>query len=702
MLLDKHRNIIVTDFGFANQFDSATDDLMATTCGSPCYAAPELVVNAGLYAGSAVDIWSCGVILYAMLCGFLPFDDDPSNPDSDNINQLYKYIMSTNLMFPSHVSDGARDLLLKMLVPDPTKRCSLDYITGHPWLKEYRSLFKISTPPDNNNIGVEQKKINVKKESPIPVNNSVSTTLPRQHNKSGTTDFSSRKTHIPTVARDRFAPVANEKYFTSKKREAEKEQKLTETSSKNSFVNFAISQPSATTTTTESPVLATPLFPSMRSSKTPTLITRKPIKDDTIVTNGDSKEVSAINPEKSLSSPVSINENKVFNLSTFGNIYKNQRQGTDKFFGFFSTAKVSQNTTNTTNEDLMSESTVDQAESLQESANEREYTTTDNESSVYQEKKYVIHSISDVSTMGVSAPSLCLSEDMNSSPTTPVPKQFRKSTDRTNEKQLKILTGPTNQEFGRSKDEPHHFEPEDNTPSITSPKAKDKSSVCTDSIISENGTSSIRSSLVSFKDTPRHTTIFHSSKDESQSSLPIRHHYTQTQHNDSRTSIKSTSTNGNQDAKAQIQPEVTSSTRLTTKTVSNAVGDSGRKAFAAVRKSIYRKHKNQAHVENQSQNVNEATERNGSTPNKREPLISFSKSRFEEPGKQIQSKRDRQSNNNQRHTWGNSNVMASISEVPGKAGVSNETASKRTGNKMMDWIKKRSQGTYFLNYNALG
>ncbi|OAD04000.1 hypothetical protein MUCCIDRAFT_143745, partial [Mucor lusitanicus CBS 277.49] len=103
LLLDKNRNIIVTDFGFANQFASAADDMMATTCGSPCYAAPELVVNAGLYAGSAVDIWSCGVILYAMLCGFLPFDDDPSNPDSDNINQLYRYILSTNLMFPSHV-----------------------------------------------------------------------------------------------------------------------------------------------------------------------------------------------------------------------------------------------------------------------------------------------------------------------------------------------------------------------------------------------------------------------------------------------------------------------------------------------------------------------------------------------------------------------------------------------------------------------
>ncbi|KAI8145956.1 kinase-like domain-containing protein, partial [Fennellomyces sp. T-0311] len=104
LLLDRDRNIIITDFGFANQFSSAKNDLMATSCGSPCYAAPELVVSEGMYVGSAVDIWSCGVILYAMLCGYLPFDDDPANPEGDNINLLYKYILNTQLAFPDYVS----------------------------------------------------------------------------------------------------------------------------------------------------------------------------------------------------------------------------------------------------------------------------------------------------------------------------------------------------------------------------------------------------------------------------------------------------------------------------------------------------------------------------------------------------------------------------------------------------------------------
>ncbi|KAJ8662780.1 hypothetical protein O0I10_001744 [Lichtheimia ornata] len=141
LLLDRNRCVIITDFGFANQFSSTKDDLMSTSCGSPCYAAPELVISEGLYVGSAVDIWSCGVILYAMLCGYLPFDDDPANPDGDNINLLYKYILNTELAFPDYVSPEARDLLRKMLVPDPAKRCTMETIMDHPWLSPHRSLF---------------------------------------------------------------------------------------------------------------------------------------------------------------------------------------------------------------------------------------------------------------------------------------------------------------------------------------------------------------------------------------------------------------------------------------------------------------------------------------------------------------------------------------------------------------------------------
>ncbi|OZJ02239.1 hypothetical protein BZG36_04544 [Bifiguratus adelaidae] len=141
LLLDRHRNMIITDFGFANDFEQRGDELMATSCGSPCYAAPELVVSDGMYVGSAVDIWSCGVILYAMLCGYLPYDDDPDNPDGENINLLYKYILTTPLVFPDYVSAEARDLCRRMLVADPTKRYTMVDIMRHRWVSTYRSLF---------------------------------------------------------------------------------------------------------------------------------------------------------------------------------------------------------------------------------------------------------------------------------------------------------------------------------------------------------------------------------------------------------------------------------------------------------------------------------------------------------------------------------------------------------------------------------
>ncbi|KZT00366.1 Pkinase-domain-containing protein [Laetiporus sulphureus 93-53] len=141
LLLDRHRNVIITDFGFANRFEHRADDLMQTSCGSPCYAAPELVISDGLYVGSAVDIWSCGVILYAMLAGYLPFDDDPANPDGDNINLLYKYIVNTPLSFPEYVSVDARDLLSIMLVPDPAHRADLPTVMAHKWLVPYAHLF---------------------------------------------------------------------------------------------------------------------------------------------------------------------------------------------------------------------------------------------------------------------------------------------------------------------------------------------------------------------------------------------------------------------------------------------------------------------------------------------------------------------------------------------------------------------------------
>ncbi|KAI9493542.1 kinase-like domain-containing protein [Zychaea mexicana] len=132
LLLDDQRHIVITDFGFANNC-TGQDDLLSTCCGSPCYAAPELLVGAE-YVGPAVDIWSCGVVLYAMLCGFLPFDDH------HNMSLLHKDMLETQLVFPPRVSQDARDLMRQMLNPNPEDRCKMETILAHPWLASQRTL----------------------------------------------------------------------------------------------------------------------------------------------------------------------------------------------------------------------------------------------------------------------------------------------------------------------------------------------------------------------------------------------------------------------------------------------------------------------------------------------------------------------------------------------------------------------------------
>lgn len=85
-----------------------------------------------------------------MLAGYLPFDDDPANPDGDNINLLYKYIVTTPLTFPEYVSPHARDLLRRILVPDPRKRADLFEVARHSWLSEYAHVVSHITSSTTN------------------------------------------------------------------------------------------------------------------------------------------------------------------------------------------------------------------------------------------------------------------------------------------------------------------------------------------------------------------------------------------------------------------------------------------------------------------------------------------------------------------------------------------------------------------------
>lgn len=137
LLLDSDNNIKIADFGLSNVAHDG--DFLRTSCGSPNYAAPE-VISGNLYAGAEVDVWSCGVILYALLCGTLPFDDE-------SIPNLFKKIKSGMYSLPSHLSQSARDLILRMLVVDPMKRISIAEVRQHPWYLHKLPAY-LALPPE--------------------------------------------------------------------------------------------------------------------------------------------------------------------------------------------------------------------------------------------------------------------------------------------------------------------------------------------------------------------------------------------------------------------------------------------------------------------------------------------------------------------------------------------------------------------------
>ncbi|URE15152.1 Cbl-interacting protein kinase [Musa troglodytarum] len=129
VLVDEKGNVKVSDFGLsALPQHVGNDGLLHTTCGSPNYVAPEVLKNRG-YDGARSDIWSCGVILYVILSGSLPFDDR-------NLAVLCQKIFRGNTKIPRWLSPDAQDLLRRMLDPNPITRMDAAGIKAHDWFKQ--------------------------------------------------------------------------------------------------------------------------------------------------------------------------------------------------------------------------------------------------------------------------------------------------------------------------------------------------------------------------------------------------------------------------------------------------------------------------------------------------------------------------------------------------------------------------------------
>uniref|UniRef100_A0A803LZ90 non-specific serine/threonine protein kinase n=1 Tax=Chenopodium quinoa TaxID=63459 RepID=A0A803LZ90_CHEQI len=140
LLLDEEGNIKVSDFGLSAVAESAVavskeKMMLQTSCGTPAFAAPEIVGRTrNGYDGSKADAWSCGVILFVMITGYLPFDDG-------NLVIMYRKMHRKEYRFPSWVSKPARGLISRLLDPIPKSRLSIDDIPNDSWFKNHGMLY---------------------------------------------------------------------------------------------------------------------------------------------------------------------------------------------------------------------------------------------------------------------------------------------------------------------------------------------------------------------------------------------------------------------------------------------------------------------------------------------------------------------------------------------------------------------------------
>ncbi|KAK2841859.1 hypothetical protein Q5P01_012059 [Channa striata] len=131
-------SVKLTDFGFSNLFQPGT--MLATSCGSLAYSAPEILLGEE-YDAPSVDIWSLGVILYMLVCGVPPFQET-------NDSETLVMILDCRYSVPEHISDDCRDLISRMLQKDPCRRASLKQIEAHGWLQGLENaLLSPEAPP---------------------------------------------------------------------------------------------------------------------------------------------------------------------------------------------------------------------------------------------------------------------------------------------------------------------------------------------------------------------------------------------------------------------------------------------------------------------------------------------------------------------------------------------------------------------------
>lgn len=151
LLLDEDGNLKITDFGLSALSESKRQDgLLHTICGTPAYVSPEVINRQG-YEGAKADIWSCGVILFVLLSGYLPFRDQ-------NLMEMYRKIRDADFKFPKWFSSDACKLISRILDPNPKTRIPISKIMTNAWFRKgFHS--KPSQPNEESTDKVSEKSL---------------------------------------------------------------------------------------------------------------------------------------------------------------------------------------------------------------------------------------------------------------------------------------------------------------------------------------------------------------------------------------------------------------------------------------------------------------------------------------------------------------------------------------------------------------
>lgn len=178
LLLDENGDLKVSDFGLSALSESKRQDgLLHTACGTPAYVAPEVITRKG-YDGARSDIWSCGVILFVLMAGYLPFHDP-------NLMEMYRKIGNAEFKCPSWFPSDVRRLITRILDPNPQTRVSIEKIKENSWFKKVFDVNQMNkekeakelVPQDVNAAfsssqinAIEDKKVLEKQEIVRPIN----------------------------------------------------------------------------------------------------------------------------------------------------------------------------------------------------------------------------------------------------------------------------------------------------------------------------------------------------------------------------------------------------------------------------------------------------------------------------------------------------------------------------------------------------